>query len=148
SVVPKFCLHSLQKAHRFRSHDMDQRTALHTWKDGFIDSGCEFLLTQNQARTWSAQSLMCGSGYDLRVWHWGRMNSSGDQSSEVRHVHQIERTHLVGNLAHASEVDNSRVRASAADNELRSFLFRKFFQITIIDGFGLFSDTVRNYAVR
>lgn len=57
---------------------------------------------------------------------------------KVRHVDEVECTNLVRNLPHAGEVNNPRISAAPADNQLRSFLLREFFQFVIVDRLGFF----------
>ena len=84
--------------------DVHQRSALHAGEDDFVDRAQRTrLLGQNQAGAGAAQRLVRGGGDDLGVGHRRRMRAARDQTGEVRHVHQIERAHLVGDLAHARE---------------------------------------------
>ena len=62
----------------------------------------------------------------MRVRHRRGMHASGNQPGEVRHVHQVKRANLVGDLAHARKINDARVRAAAADNQLRPFALRQF----------------------
>jgi hypothetical protein len=56
------------------------------------------------------------------------MRSTRHQSREMRHVDQIERADLVRNLAHAGEIDDPRIRAAAANNQLRTLRRGDLFQ--------------------
>src|SRR5271157_2850376 len=72
------------------------------------------------------------------------MRPAGYQTSEVRHVHQVERAHFVGNLPHSDEIDESRIGAAAANDELRPLALGNTFQIVIIDGLSLLGYAVGN----
>src|SRR5664279_5980988 len=76
------------------------------------------------------------------------MGSSGDQSSEVRHVNQVERAHFIGDLAHASEIDEPRIGAAATDDEFRLLTLSDLLQIVVIDGLGFLGHAVGNDLVR
>src|ERR1039457_2491930 len=89
----------------------------------------------------------CRSNY-VRVWYGRRMRTSSDEPGKVRHVNQIERGHLVGNLAHAGEVNSARVGAASADDQLRALLYGELFQFVVVDGFRFFRDPIRNDLVR
>src|SRR5215470_6369064 len=65
----------------------------------------------------------------------------------MRHIYGIERADSVGDLAHPGKVDNARIGAAATNNQLRSFFFGELFKIVIVNCFGLFGDTIRDYAV-
>ena len=72
------------------------------------------------------------------------MRAAGDQSGEVRHVDQVDRAHFVGNLAHAREVDDARIGAAAADDQLRPLALGNLLQLVVIDGLGFFGHAVGN----
>ena len=75
------------------------------------------------------------------------MHPARYQSGEVRHVNQKQRANFVGDLPHAREVNNSRIRAASPDDQLRTFFLRQLFQIVIINRLSLFGDAVRNDAI-
>src|SRR5208283_1497967 len=89
------------------------------------------------------------SGSDnLRVRHRRRMRPAGYQTGEVRHVHEVDRADFVGNLPHADEINESRIGASTANNELLPLAFGDAFQIVIVDGLSFFGYAVGNDLVR
>ena len=49
------------------------------------------------------------------------MRAAGNQSGKVRHVDQVDRADLVGDLPHAREIDHARISAAAADDQLGLF---------------------------
>ncbi len=82
---------------------------------------------------------------EVTMWACGTgdgCSAACDQSGEVRHVHQEERADFVGNLAHAGEIDDARIGAAAADDQLGVFFLRQLFQIVVVDGLGFFGDAV------
>ena len=147
-VVPEFRLHRFQKADRLGRDDVDQRAALHPGKHDLVDGGGKFLLAQDHAGARSAQSLVRGRGDDVRMRHGRRMHASGNQSGEMRHVDQVERADFVGDLPHAGKIDDARIGAAPADDQLRTLLLGQLLQFVVVDGFGFFGHAVRNDACR
>ena len=70
------------------------------------------------------------------------MDATGDQAGEVRHVYQVERSHLVGNLPHAGEVDGARIGRAAADEEFGLLAHGDGLHLVIVEGLGLTGDAV------
>ena len=108
----------------------------------------EFRLGKNHSRTRTAQSLVRGRSDDVRMRHRRRMRAASNQPGEVRHVDEVERADFIGDLAHARKIDDARISAAAADDQLRMFSLRDLFQIVVVDGLGFFGDAVRNDLVR
>ena len=73
-----------------------------------------------------------------------RMHSTRDQSGKMRHVDEIQRTNLVGNLPHAREINDPRIRAAPSYDQLRSLFFGELLEFVVVDGLGFFGDSVRN----
>ena len=55
---------------------------------------------------------------------------------------RIERANLVGNLAHAREVDDARIGAAAADDQLGLLALGNLLQFVVVDGFGFLGHAV------
>src|SRR5271157_1952134 len=72
------------------------------------------------------------------------MRASSDQSGEVRHVNQVQRANFVGNLAHAREIDEPRIGAAAADDQLWPLALSDLLQIVVINGLGFLGHAVGN----
>ena len=72
------------------------------------------------------------------------MRASRNQSGEVRHVDHEEGADLVGNRAHAGEVDDARIRAATADNQLGMLALGDLLELVVVDGFGILGDAVGN----
>ena len=75
------------------------------------------------------------------------MRSSRHQAREVRHIDQIERADFVRNLTHAGEVDDPRISAAAANNQLRALRRGDLFQVVVINRLRFPSHAVGNYFV-
>src|SRR5438552_398160 len=84
---------------------------------------------------------------DVGVWYWRRMNASGNEPGEVRHVDQVERANFVSNLSHAHEINDSRIGAAAANDQLRAFPLGQLFQVVVVNRFRLFGYSVRNNVI-
>ena len=76
------------------------------------------------------------------------MRAAGHQPGEMRHVDQVERADFVGNLPHTGKIDDARIGAASADDQLGPFLLGQLFQLVVIDRFGFFGHAVRNDVVR
>jgi hypothetical protein len=70
------------------------------------------------------------------------MHASGDEPGEVRHVHQVERANLVGDLPHAGEVDGARIGRASADDELGLLAHGDGFHLVIVERLGFASHAV------
>src|SRR4029077_19121685 len=103
----------------------NQWPALHAGEYDFINRSSEFLVAQNHAGPRSPERLVRGGGNNLGMRNRRRMYAARDQASEVRHVHQVESTDLVGDLPHAREINNARIGAAAADDHLGPLFFGK-----------------------
>ncbi len=75
------------------------------------------------------------------------MGSTGDQAGEVGHIDHQEGSDLVGDGAHAGEVEDARVGAAAADDHLRLFAQGECFELVVVDGLGVFADLVADDSV-
>ena len=75
------------------------------------------------------------------------MHASGDQSGEVRHVHQVDGSDFVGDLAHAGEVDGAGIGRASADEELGLLAHGDGFHLVIVEGLGFAGDAVADDAV-
>ena len=78
---------------------------------------------------------MGGGGDNLSVGHRAGVRAPGHQPGEVGHVHQIEGADVVGDGAHAGEVNDARVGAAAADDELGAGFAGAGRQRIVIDRF-------------
>ena len=132
------------KADGFGRDDVHQRPALHAGKNNFVDGRRVFGFRQNQSGARAAQRLVRGRGDDLRVRHRRRMRAAGNQSGEVRHIDQVDRANFVGDLPHAREVDDARIGAAAADDQLGPLAFGDLLQLVVVDGLGFARHAVGN----
>ncbi len=62
---------------------------------------------------------MDGGGHDIGVRYRGGMQSGGDQSGEMRHIHPQVGAHLVGDLPERREILVPRIRRPTGDDHLR-----------------------------
>ncbi len=127
--------------------DVHERAALLAGEDGLVDGRGQVLRADDQAGARAAQSLVRGGGGDVRMRHGRRMHAAGDQAGDVRHVEDVNRAHLVGDLAHAREVPQARIGAGAADDDLGLFLRGDGFHLVVVDGFGVAADVIEGGAV-
>ena len=104
-VLHELRLHGFQEAHRLGGDHVHQRPALHAGEDGLVDGRAVLLLGQDDAGARPAQRLVRGGGDDVGVLARVGMQARGHQPGDVRHVHQEDGAHRVGDLAEAREIE-------------------------------------------
>ncbi len=75
------------------------------------------------------------------------MRPARDQPGDVRHVKDVDRAHFVGDLAHAREIPETRIRAGAADDYLRLFALGDRFELVVVDEFRVAPHRVERWFV-
>ena len=70
------------------------------------------------------------------------MNTCGDKSRDVRHVHKEKRADTFGGFADALEIDDARVGASARDNHFWLVFVREFFDFVVVNALVFFAHAV------
>src|SRR6266704_1199883 len=75
------------------------------------------------------------------------MHTPGDQASEVRHVDQVERTYFVRDLAHARKINDPRIGAAAADDQLRALFLCELLKIVVINDLSFLGHAIGNDAI-
>ena len=102
---------------------MLERPSLLTREDRGVDLLGVLLLAQDHARARAAEGLVRrGRDHVGPVLERVGMQARRDQAGEVSHVHHQQRTHVVGDLAKAREVELSRVGRPAREQQLRASL--------------------------
>ena len=147
-VLHEFRLHGFQEADRLGRHHVHQRSALHAGEDRLVDGRAEFLLRQDDAGARTAQRLVRGGGDDVGVLAGVGMQARGHQSGDVRHVHQEDGAHGIGNLAEAREIESARIGAGAGDDHLGLVLLRQALQFVVIDALVFLAHAVGDHLVR
>jgi len=86
-----------------------------------------FAIVSSFAATRAAQGFMGGCGGDMGVREWRRVKTRRDEASEMRHIDEEIRAHLIGNRAEAGEIEDAGDgRATGDDQSIRldqAFLF-------------------------
>ena len=90
----------------------------------------------------AAEGLVGGGGDDVGVRDGRGVGSTGNEAGEVGHVDEEVGSNLVGDLAHALEVELAGVGAAAADDELRFDFEGLGLELVVVDDFGVFADLV------
>ena len=80
---------------------------------------------------------MRGAGDKIGDADRAGIETRGDQTGVVRHVHEQIRADAVGDRAKALPVDHQRVSGSAGDDHLGLVLVRQFRLYRVVDRFGL-----------
>ncbi len=108
----------------------------------------EILAAEDQAGARAAQRLVRGGGGDVRVRDRRGMRAAGDEAGDVRHVEDVDRANLVGDLAHAGEIPQPRIGAAAADDGLGLFALGDGFELVVVDEFGVAAHLVERGPVK
>ena len=90
---------------------------------------------------------MGGGGDDVGVGYGGGVDAASYESGEVGHVHHEGGADLVGDGAHAGEVELARVGAASTYDYLGFFAFCECFELVVVNGFGVFADLVTDDSV-
>ena len=85
---------------------------------------------------------MRGRGDEIGVFHRRRMNATGDETGDVRHVHEEVSAHALGDLAHALEVDDTRICGSTGGDHLWLLTLRDFGKFIVVDAFIALADAI------
>ena len=111
------------EGHRLRRDDVHQRAALQAGEDRRIQLlGDRLVVAQDQAAARTTERLVRGRGGDMGIGHRRGMHATGNQTGEMRHVHQKIRTDAVGDFAEALEVPRARIGRTTGDDQLRFHL--------------------------
>ncbi len=70
------------------------------------------------------------------------MHAARHQAGEVRHVDQQQRANFICNRAHARKIENPRIGAAAADDELRLLAAGGLGEFVVVDDLGVLAHTV------
>src|SRR5487761_1661867 len=83
----------------------------------------------------------------MRMRHWRRMDSTRDQTREVRHIDKKERPNLIRNRSHPRKIELPRISAAAADNHLGLLEQRKRLKLIVINRLRVLADLVTDHAI-
>ncbi len=61
------------------------------------------------------------------------MRAARNQAGDVRHVEDVSRANLVGDLAHAGEIPQPRIGAAAADDGLGLLALGDGLELVVVD---------------
>ena len=75
------------------------------------------------------------------------MHAASNQAGEVRHVHQVQRAHFIGDLPHALKINEARIRAAATNDQLRLLALSDLLQFVIINRLFFFGHAIGDNAV-
>src|SRR5437588_12337575 len=140
-------LHRLFEAHGFGGDRVDDRAALRAREGQLVQFFGVGGFAKNHAAARAAQRLVRGGGNDVGVGNRAWMDACGDQSRDVRHVHEKERADGLGGFAHALEIDNPRIGAGAGHNHFRLVLVRELVDLVVIDALVFLSNAVSHELV-
>ena len=92
----------------------------------------EIFAHQDHTTTRTTQGLVCGRGYDMRVFHRVFQKPCCYQACWVSHIHHEECTYLIGHFANTSVIPVAAICTRACDNEFGLLLTGHLFQLIVI----------------
>ncbi|KAG0921463.1 hypothetical protein G6F32_015093 [Rhizopus arrhizus] len=99
--------------------DVHQRAALQAGENGRIDFLRDVaVIAQDHAATRPAQRLVRGGRGDVGMRHGRRVDATGDQPREVRHVGHEDRAHVVGDGTEPRKVQRPGIGRAARNDQL------------------------------
>ena len=136
-------LHGLQEAHRLGRDDVHQRPALRAGKDRFVDRRGRISPSHRIMPLRGPRSVLCVVEVTISAhWHGIGMQAGRHQAGDMRHVHQKNRAHRIGDLAETREIDDARIGAAAGDDHLGLVLLGQPGQFVVIDALVLAAHAV------
>ena len=75
------------------------------------------------------------------------MHAARDKARDVRHVEDVDRAHLVGNLSHAGKIPESRIGAAATDDGLGLLPLGNRLQLVVVDQLGIAPHLIKRRPV-
>ena len=131
-------LHDLSERHGLAGDDVHERAALRAGEHGLVDAlGDVLVIGQDEAAARAAQGLVAGGRHHVGMRNGAGMRACGHEAGDVGHVHHEVRIHLARDGGHALEVDDARIRARAAHDELGAHFLGDTLHLVVVDGLGL-----------
>ena len=95
-----------------------QRPALDAGEHNSVEVFGILFFAKDGAAPRPAQGFVRGGGDEVGVREGARVQASGDQSGDMRHVHHQYRAAVVGNGGKAREIESAWISAGPGQNEL------------------------------
>ena len=121
---------------------MHQWTTLLAGKDGAVDLFGILFATEDHTATRGAQCFVRGRSDNVAVRHWIRVQTSGHQTSHMRHIHHQLSADAVSNFAQPDKVKKARISASPGNQQLGLVLLGQTLHFIVIDALGFAVDAV------
>ena len=135
-------LQRLVEADSFGRDDVHERAALHTGENLRVDFFGILRFAQNDTGARTTQALVRRAGDEIRIRHRARVRPAGHEPGNVRHVDKEQRSDLIGNAAHALEVDKAGISGGAGRDHFRTALARELGQGIVVDRLAPGADPV------
>ena len=121
---------------------MHQRTPLCAGKNRRVDWLLPLVGAEDDRAPCSAQCLLGRRRCDRGVRDRRGIHAPRDQARHVRHIDEQDRADRIRDLAHASPIDDARVRRKAGEEHLRPHLFGQLLHGVVVDGLGVARDAI------
>ena len=134
------------------------RSTLVTWEDGEVDGSLKVIqdllagfgigasdsfAEEDHGSSRSTEGLVSGGGDDIGVFEGRRNDTRCDEAGDVSHIDNEIGAHFVGDLTHASIIDQPAVCGSSCDDALGTVHQCVLFEAVVVDDTGVEVDSVR-----
>src|SRR6185436_1811458 len=134
----------LFKTYRLGGDNMHEGPTLNPRKDHRIHLARVILLAENEPAAGPSKRLMSGGRYEIRMRHRARVQSSGDETRDMRDVGHEHRIGFPRDFAHSRKINNTRIGAGAHGYHFRAMLAREAGQLIVINLLVVLADSVMN----
>ncbi|CDC63331.1 putative uncharacterized protein [Clostridium sp. CAG:448] len=121
---------------------MHERSALRAGENGFIDCLCQFLTAQDHAAARTAQRFVRRCGDNVGIRHRGGVQTGGDKTGDVCHIHHQIGADPIGNLTETGKINHARIGGSACKDQLGAGFQCQPFHLVVVDGLRFFGNAV------
>ena len=135
------------QADRLGGDHVHERPTLHAGEHGAVDGLGVLGATHDEAGARARERLVRGARDHIAVRDRVGMHARGDEAGDMSDVGEQHGAHLVGDLAERREVDDPRVGAVAADDELGPMGAGQGAHLIEVDGLGLGVHMVGHHVV-
>jgi hypothetical protein len=130
------------QGHRDGGRGVIVRAALQAGEHRLVQRGRVLCGRHDHRTAWTAERLVRRRGDHVDVPGRGRVGPAGDQPGDVRDVGRQHGARFGGDLRESGEVDGTRDRRPAAEEDLRPFAQRQVADLVHVDPAGVGPDGV------
>ena len=140
-------LHRFLKADGFGGDGVNERAALRAGEGELVEFLRKRGFTENHAAARAPQRLVGSGRDDVGVRYRTRMYAGGNESGDVRHVHEEERVYGFRDFADALEIDDARIGARSRHDHFGLVFVSELFDLVVVDALVFFANSIGNEVV-